>query len=275
MGGLEHVTAHGPMSASVREERQRRQREKRRVAYNLEEQDVCGDKLVIEKRDDVRKPRRRFEALLRRPVFAQVSPDKARALCICGARGTGSKELTGVDCDMRIANEVFKNSGVEVCSVWVDRMPARCRKGSLLHAIGALATSPSAEVCFIYYTGHAKQSGDDVVGAEGHDLAGAWVLSKASVEEYADQTMADLCSLKDLLDEWEWNIKRRSDFASSKPRPRLVLMPDCCYSAQIERQLDEGAECERRDRLQVAIHVVTISTVPNLAAVVQCEVGPW
>jgi len=73
-----------------------------------------------------------------------------------------------------------------------------------------------AQVCFLYYTGHAKKGapeGDDehtegnvianLGGEDGGDWGGAWVLSKASIEEYPNQTIADIYTLTDLLDAWE------------------------------------------------------------------------
>jgi len=144
----------------------------------------------------------------------------------------------------------------------------------LREAIAELASTSGAELCFLYYTGHAKKENPD--GAvpsrtEGGDWGGAWVLSRASIESYADQTLDDMLTLTELLDAWEQAVASRSDFNPETPTPRLAILADTCFMYKFEEQLNEGPERERRDRLRVAFHPLRTKD-KVLSAVLDAEI---
>lgn len=126
-------------------------------------------------------------------------------------------------------------------------------------AISELASTSNAELCFIYYTGHAKKEhpeGHDTSWGNGGDWAGAWVLSRASIEEYPDQTLDDLLTISELLDTWEHAVTSRPGFDPAEAKPRLAILADTCFTFKVEEQLNEGTQRRRRDRLRVGFHPV-------------------
>eukprot|EP00656_Telonema_subtile_P039329 TRINITY_DN44454_c0_g2_i1.p1 TRINITY_DN44454_c0_g2~~TRINITY_DN44454_c0_g2_i1.p1 ORF type:complete len:199 (+),score=30.48 TRINITY_DN44454_c0_g2_i1:186-782(+) len=149
---------------------------------------------------------RRLLSLLDRPIHRKVPASRSRALCVCGAQGTGPKQLTGISEDMATAADAFGTAGVsQDPQVWLDA--SGCNKQGLLFAVSQLAQTRDVDVCFIYFTGHAKRpparaGSEERTEAEqrfAEKYASAWVLSKASIEEFETMTDRDLLSPSCLL----------------------------------------------------------------------------
>ena len=71
---------------------------------------------------------RRIERLLGsgRPIYSKVAAKACSGLIICGARGEGPKELTGIKEDLAVAAHVFEWRGVALQTVDVNELgPAR------------------------------------------------------------------------------------------------------------------------------------------------------
>ena len=239
-------------------------RQRRAAEPNLRS-DASSPSLIRQRR--AAEPNLRFDASS--PQQSRTSPRAAVALCVCGAAGEGTKQLTGLQKDMDTAMAAFSRNGVTLQDpCWMEKVD----KAHLMKRVRQLAHC-EGELCFIYYTGHGKRRGEfaesAAVAIDTRDCGGAWVLSRASEAERLEQTLDDLLPLQDLLDEWERGLRARPDFNRRRPRPRLMILPDCCASGEFARQLGpKGAEEARRERLGISLHIVSITTDRNVSDII-------
>jgi hypothetical protein len=221
--------------------------------------------LISSRRQEQKNSGRLNGLSIERTHAARQFDGRAVALCVCGAAGKGSKQLTGLRKDMETARDAFVSAAVKISPlVWMDDKAVD--KAHLLARVRQMAASDDVQLCFLYYTGHGKRRDEfkEESTVSVCDCGGGWILAKASEAEILDQTLADLCALRDLLDEWEGGLQERHDFNRRDP-PRLMILPDCCASEEFGRQLGpQGAEEARRQRLRVSLHIVSMTTARTL-----------
>jgi len=166
---------------------------------------------------------------------------------------------------MKTAIKVFQSRNIRLLeTLYMDK----AEKKDLVSAIQAAARDDDADICYIYYTGHGKRRDEFREGGVIDDFGGAWVLAKANMREVLHQTIEDLMPLSGLLDAWESGLRMRPGYSTKKVSLRLLILPDCCASAEFERQLHQGKELIRRDSLGVSMHLISMTNEKNLADVV-------
>eukprot|EP00658_Telonema_sp_P-2_P029744 TRINITY_DN22574_c0_g1_i2.p2 TRINITY_DN22574_c0_g1~~TRINITY_DN22574_c0_g1_i2.p2 ORF type:complete len:230 (+),score=50.09 TRINITY_DN22574_c0_g1_i2:55-744(+) len=180
----------------------------------------------------------------------QMETAVAQAFCVAGA---GEETLYKLRQDITDATSCFERCGIPAGSIFMDDVG----KAALLEALREQWSCPETTVFFLYYAGHGKRGGSGPT--EGvPNIAGAWMLDKATSRESRDQTVDDLFSQDELYQLW-----RESRVNSVMKPSSLHVMLDCCYTVRwAERQ--RKFSLKERQELRCSITPIKISYDPEM-----------